>query len=129
MLFRSVAVAGLSLALSGQAAWGEMASAPYQFFAGALSPFDQAQRLISAGRTFIQNSGFLAVLSVVAAKLCALNAMPLTYLNGGDAVAAIGRHIRLTRWWPKQAALLLYFVLCGTFLLWVLAIVSYALST
>jgi hypothetical protein len=106
-----------------------MTSAPYQFFAGAWSPLDKAQSLLSAGSAFVRNAGFIVLLSVIAAKHCALNAMPLTALNGGDAVSAIARHIGLTRWWPKRATMPLFFCLFGAFISWALAIVVYVLST
>ncbi|GAA5172825.1 site-2 protease family protein [Viridibacterium curvum] len=123
-----VALAGLSVTLGGSAAFDEMAATPYQFASGALSPFDQAKSLISAASAFISSAGFLALLSVVAAKNCALNAMPLTALNGGDALAAIGRSTGLIRWWPRKATLLLFFVLLSAFISWGIGIASYAIA-
>lgn len=124
-----LAVAGVSLMLSGPVAWAEMASTPYQFFAGALSPFGTAQELIRRGGAFVQQSGFLALLSVVAAKHCVLNALPFPALNGGYAMAAIADHAGLARWWPRQATSLLILVFCGAILSWGVAIVSYVLPT
>jgi len=124
-----LAVAGVSLMLSGPVAWAEMVSTPYQFFAGALSPFGTAQELIRRGAAFAQQSSFLALLSVVAAKHCTLNALPFPALNGGYAMAAIGQHAGLARWWPRQATLLFMLVFSAAILSWGIAIISYVLPT
>lgn len=59
-----------------------------QIVTGGLSPLSTAQPLI-AGASHIATLGFLPLLGVLAAKFAALNLLPLTVMNGGQALLAL----------------------------------------
>ncbi|MBJ2157148.1 site-2 protease family protein [Variovorax sp. IB41] len=60
-----------------------------QIVAGGLSPLGTAQGLIDGGRAFAAQQGFVPLVGMVAAKLTALNLLPLPAMNGGQALLAL----------------------------------------
>ena len=60
-----------------------------QIVAGGLSPLGTAQGLIDGGRAFAAQQGFVPLVGMVAAKLAALNLLPLPAMNGGQALLAL----------------------------------------
>jgi membrane-associated protease RseP (regulator of RpoE activity) len=59
-----------------------------QIVAGGLGPLSTAQQLIG-GANHIATLGFVPLLGVLAAKFAALNLLPLTAMNGGQALLAL----------------------------------------
>ncbi|MDQ0073087.1 membrane-associated protease RseP (regulator of RpoE activity) [Variovorax boronicumulans] len=60
-----------------------------QIVAGALGPLSTAQALLEGTRASVVQYGFVSLLGLVAAKLAALNLLPLSATNGGQALLAL----------------------------------------
>jgi membrane-associated protease RseP (regulator of RpoE activity) len=120
-----VALLVIGCAVAGEAAVRAFLSFPGQFFAGALSPLREAQPLLAASSAFISEAPALRLFGVVAAKLAALNLLPLPMLNGGDAIAVLGRRLGAHRWWPPGVTVLFYLAYMGCCLSWLVALVAY----
>lgn len=112
------------LCLSEQAVT-EFTELPQQLFTGAVSPFSEAQRLLSGAEQFLKDSPALLVFGVVAAKHSALNLLPLPGLNGGTFFGLLARASGLHRFWPAAATGSLLFVLPVLFALWAIALAMY----
>jgi membrane-associated protease RseP (regulator of RpoE activity) len=85
------AVAAVSLALLGPAAFAAFGRGLLQWPWGALQPLSAGQRLIDDYVGFAATRDFAAVLGLVAAKVAALNLLPLPALAGGQALGALLR--------------------------------------
>ncbi len=97
-------------------------SAPAQVFAGAVSPFGEAQRLLQTAEAYATASTFVALVGIVAAKLAAINLLPLPLFNGGMAVAVLARRLGSERWWPQAVSRTLIVLYVGCVLSWLLAV-------
>lgn len=86
-----LAVAGVSFALLGTEAVGAIGRGFVQWLWGALSPLGSAQDLIDDYVAFASTRDFASVAGLVAAKVAALNLLPLPGLAGGQALAALLR--------------------------------------
>lgn len=99
-----------------------------QIVAGGVSPLGTAQRLVEGVRAFAAQQGFAPLLGMVAAKLAALNLLPLPAMNGGQALLALLKRDlheeepslllqRLTEWglWLCVALALSWLVAIGFF--------------
>jgi len=85
----------LALSMLGADGLFAFASAFGQVIEGALSPLGAAQHLLAAGSAFAQAQPFALTLGLVAAKLAAVNLLPLPALNGGQALALVfGRFVQ-----------------------------------
>ncbi|MDP9993778.1 membrane-associated protease RseP (regulator of RpoE activity) [Variovorax boronicumulans] len=103
-----------------------------QIVAGGVSPLGTAQELIEGARAFATQQGFLPLLGMLAAKLAALNLLPLPAMNGGQALLALMKRDlhedsspwlqRLTEWglWLCVALALSWAVGIGVFAVQVL---------
>jgi membrane-associated protease RseP (regulator of RpoE activity) len=103
-----------------------------QIVAGGVSPLGTAQGLIEGARAFATQQGFLPLLGMPAAKLAALNLLPLPAMNGGQALLALMKRDlhedsspwlqRLTEWglWLCVALALSWAVAIGVFAVQVL---------
>lgn len=118
----------LALALLGAGAIDAFLALPAQLFGGAISPFGEAQALLHQAALAVQAAPFAAVLGVVAAKVAALNLLPLPYLNGGAAVAVLARRAGVARLWPVAATRALFFLWAALALAWFVALCAYGLS-
>ena len=129
----------VAIALSGCAAlvavaWGLLWTAGLeavgagvvQILRGALSPFGQGQGLVADVVHFARAAPATVVFGCTAAKLAALNLLPLPALNGGAALASVGRRLGLARWWPAGATTGLSLVALGIGLSWCAAVVACA---
>ncbi|TAL13680.1 MAG: hypothetical protein EPO01_20780 [Aquabacterium sp.] len=79
------------------------AAGPGQILWGALTPLGDGPRLLAQADSELRTASPVQVLGLVAAKLAAFNILPLPMCNGGAALAMIGRHLGLARWWPRRA--------------------------
>ena len=103
-----------------------------QIVAGGGSPLGTAQELIEGARAFAPQQGFPPLLGMLAAKLAALNLLPLPAMNGGQALLALMKRDlhedpspwlqRLTEWglWLCVALALSWAVAIGVFVVQVL---------
>ncbi|EYF05009.1 site-2 protease family protein [Chondromyces apiculatus] len=100
MLAGSLALIALAVALRPAEGLGSVARGFAQAAAGALGPLSTAQRLLDAAFALAMTQGFVAVVGVLAAKIAALNLLPLPMLNGGQALLALlrGGRSALPRW-------------------------------
>lgn len=99
-----------------------------QIVAGGLSPLGTAHGLLDGARAFAAQQGFVPLLGMVAAKLAALNLLPLPAMNGGQALLALMERDlhedtspwlrKLTEWglWLSVALALSWLVAIGFFL-------------
>jgi Zn-dependent protease len=84
--------------------------------------------LLHRAVAFASSASFGSVLAVTAAKLAAINLLPLPALNGGAAIATLSRRMAFNKWWPPFATIALAFVggiISGA---WCAAIIAYAFS-
>lgn len=107
-------------------AWAAFITTPGQWLAGALSPWQDAQPLLRSAARLAHEAPAPVVVGTVAAKLAALNLLPLAALNGGAAVRVLARAAGLDRWWPPSFTVLSALVWLGSLLLWAAAIVGFA---
>lgn len=118
----------LAVALHGYAAVEAFLALPAQLLAGAVSPFGDAQTLLREAADAVRSSSFAVLLALIAAKVAAFNLLPLPMLNGGAAVAALGRRLGLARHWPPAATHALICVYLALAALWALALGGYLLG-
>ena len=111
----------LAYALVGSRALEAFLKMPVQFVAGALSPLGIAQSLLSESGVFLREAPAMAIIGVVAAKFAAVNLLPFPALNGGAALAALGRATNVARLWPAKATSALLAFWLGLLGLWLFA--------
>lgn len=68
-----------------------------QILVGALGPLSDAQMYLGSARGILGQSGFVALLGLVASKVAAFNLLPMPHLNGGQAILAWLRTDRTVR--------------------------------
>ncbi|KQV50518.1 hypothetical protein ASC95_14215 [Pelomonas sp. Root1217] len=119
----------LAIALLGAGAVDAFVELPAQLFGGAISPLGDAQVLLHQAALAAKASPFAVVLGVVAAKVAALNLLPLPLLNGGAALAVLGRRLGVARLWPERATVALFFVWLAPVAAWFVALCTYAFTT
>lgn len=119
---------GLAIALQGRAAVDAFMALPAQLLAGAVSPFGDAQAVLREADHAVRSSSLAVLLALMAAKVAALNLLPLPMLNGGAALAALGRRLGLARHWPPAATHALICVYLALVALWALALGVYLLG-
>lgn len=113
----------LALAISGLHALAAFMNLPWQVIAGATSPFGAAQTMLGDAASFLRSASPTLILGVVISKFACLNLLPLPSMNGGAALATLGRAIGVARFWPQSATSALLFVWLGVLVLWLLALV------
>jgi len=118
----------LAVGLLGAGGIAAFLALPAQLFGGAISPFGDAQALLHQAALGVQAAPFSAVLGVVAAKVAALNLLPLQLLNGGAALAVLGRRLGVAGLWPAAAMHALFCVWAALALAWFLALGTYVIS-
>ena len=122
LLALSAATLGISAA---QASW----AGARDFLQGGLSPAGQAQRLLLDAAAFVASASSVSLFGVVAAKLAAINLLPFPALNGGAAIAVVGRGLGLARRWPAAASRWLLLAYVAIALAWIAALALFALKT
>lgn len=128
MLSGCALVLGLAVALHGRMALEAFLALPAQLLAGAVSPLGEAQVLLARAADALRSSPFPVVLALVMAKFAAFNLLPLPPLNGGAAVAALGRRLGLASYWPPAANGALLCLWMAVMALWALALGAYLLK-
>jgi membrane-associated protease RseP (regulator of RpoE activity) len=113
----------VSVATLGREGVAAFVSGFPQIVHGAISPLHEAKRLISNGMSFVQASSQIESLGLVAAKLAALNLLPLPAFNGGAAVALILRRLGLARDLGQNELKWLYFGHVAFFASWTFALI------
>lgn len=124
-LFGCLVLLVLACVLAGSHALAAFLNMPTQIVAGAIPPFETAQKLLIETSTFLRDAPATLILGVVAAKFAALNLLPLPALNGGAALGVLGRASGIARVWPQAATNALLFVWLGLLALWLLALVTW----
>jgi membrane-associated protease RseP (regulator of RpoE activity) len=119
----------LALAVLGAGAVKAFVELPAQFFGGAISPLGDAQALMRQAALALQAAPFAVVLGVVAAKAAALNLLPLPALNGGAALAVLGRRLGVARLWPERVTVALFFVWLAPVAAWFVALCAYVFGS
>ena len=76
----------ISFLILGESAITSLISGFQDVIFGALRPLTEGQEIIQRSRDFIQSSTLITVIAVVQLKFVALNLMPLSTLNGGQAI-------------------------------------------
>lgn len=120
------ALFALALVLLGRPAVDAFLAMPGQYLGGALSPLDRAQTLLSEVVGMAKSASFLTLFALTAAKVAAVNLLPLPPLNGGAALAVLGRRAGLARLWPvamTRAALCLWLAVMAS---WAVALTTFA---
>jgi membrane-associated protease RseP (regulator of RpoE activity) len=132
----------VAIALSGCAAlvavaWGLLWTAGLeavgagvvQILRGAVSPFGHGQGLVADVVHFARTASATVVFGCTAAKLAALNLLPLPALNGGAALTSVGRRLGFARWWPAWANTVLSLGALGIGASWCAAVVACAVRS
>ena len=124
-----VVLLGVGYVAAGERAVQAFLSLPAQALAGAISPLGEAQALLTDCSAFVATASTTALFGVVAAKVAALNLLPLPTTNGGAALAMVGRKLSAERWWPPFATRLLLLVYFAFLASWCVAFTAHASST
>ncbi|WP_457444096.1 site-2 protease family protein [Roseateles sp. P5_E4] len=119
---------GLAVALQGRAGIDAFLALPAQWLTGVISPLGDAQALLQRIAAFAESAPFAVILALLAAKVAALNLLPLPYLNGGAALAVLGRRLGLARWWPAAATRAAVFAWMAVLVLWLVALGGFILG-
>jgi hypothetical protein len=99
-----------------------------QAIAGAISPLGEAQVLLRDAASFARGASFTVLLGEVAAKVTAINLLPLPAMNGGLVIAVVARrHLAGGKWWPAGATTFLMWVYVAFVVSWCCAAVFYAI--
>lgn len=85
----SAALLLLALLLLGDDGWRAFLDGFFQVLAGAAAPLSEAQRLLGTFADYLRARPFLDVLGLCAAKMAAVNLLPVPILNGGAAILAL----------------------------------------
>jgi len=116
----------VALALRQWAALPSLVHGFAQFLAGALDPLSTGRQLVGGARAFAEQHTFPALLGMLAAKLAAMNLLPLPLLNGGQALLAlITRDFSETPAWQQKLAVGSMWVWLALIASWLAAILSY----
>jgi membrane-associated protease RseP (regulator of RpoE activity) len=118
----------LSISLLGRDGLQAFLIAPAQLLHGAIAPFSTAQVLIAESLSLLSAAPPATDVAYAAAKLAALNILPLPALNGGAALAALGRALKIDSLWSSNLTKILMFATVGIALSWFTAGLLYARS-
>ena len=124
-----IALLVLGVGMAGAAGLDAFLNTPRQIFAGATSPFGDAQILIQQGWDFVRQAPFSILAGIVCTKVSALNLLPFPPLNGGAAIAVIARRIGIAKWWHPSATMLLAIVYFTLFVSWCLALMWFTVGS
>jgi len=86
----------LSTCLVGASALPAFVAGLWQWPAGALSPLETGPELLAAARRQAVDGPFMVTLGLVAAKMAALNLLPIVGSNGWQVLATLGRRLGLS---------------------------------
>lgn len=115
----------VATAILGTDALVQFTAAFSQIILGALSPLNAAQAYLAQAHKFINSSSMAAVLAVAAAKVAAMNLLPLPSLNGGQIIAMCARPLKLARLLPESVMKVLLLAPLCLYASWAFALVVY----
>ncbi len=112
----SVTLLLVAVAILGKEGCSAFLSAFIQIPLGAIGPFSTAQNYFAACRSFLSDHGVLSTFALVATKLSAFNLLPLSAVNGGQALIILAKWGRpstvwenaVTQWLALPAIILLF---------------------
>lgn len=119
----------LSILLLGREGLTAFLLGPAQVIHGAIAPFSEAQALIAQSLVLSREAAPTMFFGYAAAKLAAMNMLPVPPCNGGAVLAIIGRSLKIDSWWSPNLTKILIFFPAIAFLAWCAAGVVYATGT
>lgn len=120
------ALIAVALVLRQGAAMPSLVHGFAQFLTGALDPLATGRQLVGGARDFAGQHAFLPLLGVLAAKLAAVNLLPLPLLNGGQALLTlVTRDLRETPAWQRKLTAVFVWVWLVLIASWLSAILAY----
>lgn len=119
----------LSISVLGREGLTAFLIGPVQILHGAVAPFSVAQALIAEGLQLPSVVSPMTVVAFVAAKLAAINILPLPALNGGAVLGILGRALKVESWWNPGLTKVLMFFTMYIALSWCVAGIVYARIT
>ncbi|WP_164546972.1 MULTISPECIES: site-2 protease family protein [unclassified Variovorax] len=97
-----------------------------QLIAGAFDPLSTGRQLVGNATAFAKEHAFLPLLGMLAAKLAALNLLPLPFLNGGQALLTlVTRDLREIPAWQHKLNAVSAWVCLVLVALWLAAVFAY----
>jgi len=97
-----------------------------QIVCGALEPLSTAQMYLESAKDVLNQSGFFALLGLLAAKVAAFNLLPLTYTNGGQAILPwVRRDRRHPEEWEMPLANFSIWIAIAIALSWFVALIYF----
>jgi membrane-associated protease RseP (regulator of RpoE activity) len=122
----SIALLLLAVLALGYAGLDAIASGFVQFPVGAASPFGWAQQYLGRGLAFADTAPFYQVWGLVAAKVAAMNLIPLPLTNGGRVIQTLAAGTPISEHWPDGATAGLYLAWMVAFFSWCFAVGYFA---
>lgn len=117
----------LALLLLGEDGWHAFIKGFSQVLVGALAPLSEAQQLLGSFNDYLRARSFLDVLGLLAAKMAAINLLPLPMLNGGAAILALLGFNRASERTTTTMQMLGVLALGALWLSWTVAIAIFLL--
>jgi membrane-associated protease RseP (regulator of RpoE activity) len=121
-----IALIGLAVLALGYGGLEALASGFVQFTVGAALPFGRAQEYLGRGLTFSDTAPFYQVWGLVAAKVAAMNLIPLPLTNGGRVIQTVAAGTPLSERWPDGATARFYLAWMVAFFSWCVAVGYFA---
>ncbi|WP_444944598.1 site-2 protease family protein [Microbulbifer sp. ZKSA006] len=100
-------------------------SAFQEIILGGLNPLSTGQDLIQRSRDFIQQSSLISIIATVQIKLVAFNLLPLTVLNGGQAIVNLIKMGKPEASWEIKAANISFILAMYLYVSWSFAMIYY----
>lgn len=122
ILAGSAALMMLALVLQGEGALQDFMAFPAQYVMGALSPVELGPALLQDAYRLIQTASFTSLLGIVAAKLAALQLLPLVGSNGSMIIIILAQRWGLNKLVPDFFSKIFVLLSIACFFSWCLAI-------
>ena len=97
-----------------------------QIVLGAISPFNKAQEYIGLAEKYTSNLPIIELIGYSGAKLTALNLLPFSIFNGGQAIIILAKLGQSQTSWEEKVTKLLAIPALLIFLSWAIAFIWYA---
>lgn len=117
----------LSFVFLGIDAFNSFAIAFKQIILGAITPFSYGKNQIANIVTFIDNNSIFTIIVIIQTKLVAFNLLPLSILNGGQALVNLLKMGRPEVSWEIVTMKISFLVFLLLLLSWGLAVIGYML--
>lgn len=117
------ALAAVAIVLRGQAAIPSLTHGFAQVLTGALDPLSTGRQLVDGVAAFARLHAFPSLLGMLAAKMAAVNLLPLPFMNGGHALLTlVTRDLRETPAWQHKLMAVSVWVWLALLASWLVAI-------